>query len=1084
MPSAADLLNDALPAIRRSAMREERRLDDAYRAQLRSVGQQAARRFKTLAGMGLVASAEWTPPSVADVLAVKVRTARIRAAQRAMLTQIAGTMNGIPFDEATGTPGIGFDVTNPYPQHLLDQLGVRAAMLGDNLREPVAHAIATGWAEGLSVPDTARRITQAVGEQIGSKAQMLARTDLNGLSNGGSQWAVQEVNAAAAEAGQPKPFRTKTWLSARDGRVRDTHQQADGQTVPVDQPYSVGGESMSYPGDPAGSNAETCNCRCTEVYGEEEQAAARPAEERPVEDVPVEQAPALTSFSQAMAAKGARWNAFPEVRDAVNGALEALDETFGGMPAETMRRIRAVHGKEEFKPSVSINLDALGEYQSLGGSPVKLTIKNDGAHPTMTMLHEVGHMIDHTAFGRHVVWATERNPVVEGMDELVAAFDRSAGVGHLRKVQQDGRGQALWQNEWRDVDLSEQTRKYVDYLLEPSEVFARAFSQWMANRARRTEAPDELRLDLEAAPREGYVNLPRQWEPDDFAEIDRAMTELFRRNGLLADETFTWGGMHLSPVTPRLLATVDRGDPRPGLLVRQSLARGHRGDDVVLAHPERPHDGNVDHGTDRTVAAGNGPPTGVAFEDDHREGSMSVTEAETTAADETTGAEWVSDVAYEGMSTGDGRYIETGALGWREPPLTLMAMVETPEFGGHAGAQVAGRMDRFDKTGTNLDGEKLPKGVTSVQSTGVFDVAGDFGSEIARMVGDRTLTGISVDLAVNEWAFRDPETGEIIDPEQATDEQWERAFMGELEMAILDAEIMAATVCPTPAFADAKIALLASARVNANRAWRANEQGAELLGVEVGQLMTTITGRIGEPRSALVAAPAAPIAPPRDWFFRPEPDRATPLTFTEDGEVYGHIAAFGSCHTGFINGAWSACVTPPSSRTGYAHFHVGEIVTAEGDAIPIGKLMIGEGGHASPSGSRNAARAHYDQTGRVGAYVRATDGQHGIWVCGALNTGLTDEQMRDLRANPPSGDWRAVDGNLELIAALAVPVPGYPVPRSQMALAASANGDLYVSALILTGGVDVGQLGDTTEALALAAEIEGGADALHALIEG
>ena len=55
-----------------------------------------------------------------------------------------------------------------------------------------------------------------------------------------------------------------------------------------------------------------------------------------------------------------------------------------------------------------------------------------------------------------------------------------------------------------------------------------------------------------------------------------------------------------------------------------------------------------------------------------------------------------------------------------------------------------------------------------------------------------------------------------------------------------------------------------------------------------------------------------------------------------------------------------------------------------------------------------------------------------------------------MRANPPSGDWRMMNRNLELIASLAVPVPGLPV--AQFNLAASANGeDLEVNALILTG---------------------------------
>jgi len=467
---------------------------------------------------------------------------------------------------------------------------------------------------------------------------------------------------------------------------------------------------------------------------------------------------------------------------------------------------------------------------------------------------------------------------------------------------------------------------------------------------------------------------------------------------------------------------------------------------------------------------------------------MSATETEQPQEETTTGAAWQSDVAFEGVSTGDGRFIVADALGWRDPPLTLMAMVETPDFGGHAGAQVAGRMDEFTKTPKMIDGTKLPKGVLSVLSSGVFD-GGEFGADIERMVREQILTGVSIDMAIHEWAFRDPDSGEIIDPETADEETWERAFMGELEMAITNGEIMAATVVPTPAFADAKIALMASTR-SFGHAWRANETAAEMYGIPEGTLCSTFHANIQIRPSPtplvdlpdfLVAAASVPVKPPREWFFSREADRATPLTITKDGRVFGHIATWQSCHTGFINGAWSQCVTPPRSHTEYAHFHVGEIPTAEGDLIPIGKLMIGES-HAPGTVGRVAARAHYDRTGTVGAFVRALDGVHGIWVSGALRSGLTDEQMRDLHANPPSGDWRDVDRNLELIAAIAVPVPGFPIPRSQLALSASADGEMYVSALILSGGVD--DVGFGAEADVLAAEIDGGPEALHALIEG
>ena len=50
-------------------------------------------------------------------------------------------------------------------------------------------------------------------------------------------------------------------------------------------------------------------------------------------------------------------------------------------------------------------------------------------------------------------------------------------------------------------------------------------------------------------------------------------------------------------------------------------------------------------------------------------------------------------------------------------------------------------------------------------------------------------------------------------------------------------------------------------------------------------------------------------------------------------------------------------------------------------------------------------------------------------MAGAVRPGTTPDQIRALRAAPLSGDWRTIGGNLELVGALAVNVPGFPVPR-------------------------------------------------------
>jgi hypothetical protein len=153
-----------------------------------------------------------------------------------------------------------------------------------------------------------------------------------------------------------------------------------------------------------------------------------------------------------------------------------------------------------------------------------------------------------------------------------------------------------------------------------------------------------------------------------------------------------------------------------------------------------------------------------------------------------------------------------------------------------------------------------------------------------------------------------------------------------------------------------------------------------------------------------------------------------------------------------------SCVPPPKSPSNYAYFHVCELDTADGHNVTVGKLMFcPNGGHADRQISATRASQHYDRTGMAGAYLRVVDGKHGIWAAGSLNPKMTDEQReemrRELRLNPPSGDWRPVNGRYELICALAVAVPGFPVPRATVTITASADGIELEDAIIASSGL-------------------------------
>lgn len=86
-----------------------------------------------------------------------------------------------------------------------------------------------------------------------SHAATVTRTEVNAV-----------CNLAAMDAAYRQGKRFKTWKTFGDLKVRPTHKAANGQRVPLDMPFTVGGYEMMFPNDsslgaPAG---EVVNCRC------------------------------------------------------------------------------------------------------------------------------------------------------------------------------------------------------------------------------------------------------------------------------------------------------------------------------------------------------------------------------------------------------------------------------------------------------------------------------------------------------------------------------------------------------------------------------------------------------------------------------------------------------------------------------------------------------------------------------------------------------------------------------------------------------------------------------------------------------
>lgn len=219
----------------------------------------------------------------------------------------------------------------------------------------------------------------------------------------------------------------------------------------------------------------------------------------------------------------------------------------------------------------------------------------------------------------------------------------------------------------------------------------------------------------------------------------------------------------------------------------------------------------------------------------------------------------------------------------------------------------------------------------------------------------------------------------------------------------------------------------------------------DALGVWPGQHSSgTIAASAGEPVAPVyrLVASGGPALPPMDWFANPGLQEPTDITVTEDGQVFGHVATWGTCHVGFPG----SCVTPPSSPSGYAYYCSGVVATDGGD-VRVGQITI-DTGHAGMQDNARQALAHYDNTGSAVVDVMAGEDEIGIWIAGAVRPGTTDEQIRTLRAAKLSGDWREIGGSLEMVGVLAVNVPGFPIPKPSLAASAGHQTALVAAGIV------------------------------------
>jgi hypothetical protein len=862
-----------------------------------------------------------------------------------------------------------------------------AAEMTDRIRSAIATDVASNGPSPYSAVQIVRdHLSQ---DRVTAQATTIARTEVMAGNNQGAQSAWQ---ATAHSLGSGATV-YKTWLATEDNRTRETHAEVDGMEIGISDSFTVGGWQMNAPGDDAAGPEETINCRCTVTYRVEN--ADGDDVETPDGDGDTDDVDSLTAAADLPAAA----NSGVAIMGYLSPDTAAPLAQDGGIPADDLHVTLGYLAQDADQYDDTYREQLLTSLAGVSPLPADADVfatavfnpNSDEREPCQVLL-------------------VQGDQLAALHDAVTAIVGDQASTTFPTWIPHVALSYDTDPEDHPDPQLASGTVTIDRLVVGWGDQEYPISPQTAVTAAGDTEEPPMTApvTDTPAAPADPAALVPAG------EDLSAAPTDAPQWEGPLADlSTVSADGRVLLAEGGQI-----RPLPLPLSFQRESSHGGEEAGTTEIC-------GRI---TSATIEG-----TQLMAQGDWRAGEWAQLAAEEASARVGAGLGMVSvDVAprvvkwavrdEQGqlievdpmmVAPGDEDSVVMVAVEWELMGATLVA---DPAFGGARINLIEGVPQPNDLDGSSEDvGEPMP-----IQVLGITASAGGGGDPVVTDDGILWPDGTSISIGDTVEAI--VEDGQPL-----------------VEATVLSIDPEAQTVTLTVPHPD-------------------DDQETSTVTVPVSELEVTDDNgddtegddtdpgdSEGEDAAGITAAgstaPTGEHVYDAEWFEPVVLDGPTPITITADGRIYGHAANWGTCHIGFPG----TCVTPPSSPSGYAYFHTGEVLTSAGP-LPIGKLTVG-GGHADPNVGWRAALEHYDKTGTAVAVVRAHEDEHGIQVTGALIAGAAPDKIAEFRRSPLSGDWRNIGGALDMVAACGVNVGGFPVPR--VALAASGKQMSLVAAGVL-----------------------------------
>lgn len=160
---------------------------------------------------------------------------------------------------AAHLPG-DYDPTDPYIQANLALTYNLLVRIPDEVHAKVVKEILEGTNAGEPMATIANRIddvlTYTGSENWDGRARLIAQTETT------RHRASSTLAHALLSEKNGNQDLLKQWDTTMDNKERLAHREVNNKTMPLTQPFIVGGETMMAPGDPTARPDNVCGCRC------------------------------------------------------------------------------------------------------------------------------------------------------------------------------------------------------------------------------------------------------------------------------------------------------------------------------------------------------------------------------------------------------------------------------------------------------------------------------------------------------------------------------------------------------------------------------------------------------------------------------------------------------------------------------------------------------------------------------------------------------------------------------------------------------------------------------------------------------